>query len=127
MTSDVIDSRAGAGDPGGMTRTDRFDRTLRVVMWLDAFLSLVAMGVSVLLLPVVMLLDVPAGIRLATGLVAIVSSVLLAAFGAITGVALLLRMSAGVYTLPDELRLPLPAWMRPLADASSDAVASSAG
>ena len=80
---------------------------------MDAFLSLALVGVCLVALPVVAVLDVPHRLDLAVGIAAIVSGALLAAFGAITGVALLLRMNAGHYVLPAHLRLPLPGPMRP--------------
>lgn len=91
----------------------RYDRTLRVVMWLDAFLSVAMVGVCLLALPFLAVLDVPRGLFLAVGLGGIVAGVLLATFGAVTGVALLLRMNDGHYLLPAGLRLPLPRPMRP--------------
>jgi ABC-type transport system involved in cytochrome c biogenesis permease component len=95
------------------TPVRRFDRTVRTVMWLDAFLSLAMVGVAVVVAPVAALLHVSHGIVFAIGLVSIVSGVLLAAFGAVTAVALMLRMRRGDYLLPARLRLPLPLPMRP--------------
>jgi ABC-type transport system involved in cytochrome c biogenesis permease component len=63
--------------------------------------------------PVVAMLGVPGSILFALGLASMVCAVLLAAFGAITGVAIMLRMRAGQYLLPSELKLPLPPGMRP--------------
>jgi hypothetical protein len=83
-------------------------------MWMDAFLSVVMVVVCVAAAPVVVATaGVPPALVLALGVTAIVCAVLLAAFGAITAVALMLRMSAGDYFLPSELRLPLPPFMRP--------------
>jgi hypothetical protein len=90
-----------------------FDRTLRVVMWMDAFLSVALVVVSFFAVPIVATVGVPQRIVFAVGLVSIVSAVLLAAFGAITAVALMRRMYAGNYLLPPDLRLPLPSGMRP--------------
>ena len=95
------------------TRTRRFDRTVRTVMWLDAFLSLAMVGVAVIAAPLAALLRVSPAIVRAMGVASIVSGVLLAAFGAITAVALMLRMRDGDYLLPTRLRLPLPDAMRP--------------
>jgi hypothetical protein len=106
---------SGGGPPvrRDVAGTPSYDRTLRLVMWLDAFLSLALVGVSLVLLPVVAALDVPHDLFLAVGLAAIASGVLLGALGAVTGVALLLRLNAGEYLLPVGLRLPLPRPMRP--------------
>ena len=91
----------------------RFDRTLRVVMWMDAFLSVALVYVCVLATPIVATIGVPDRIVFALGLVSIVCAVLLAAFGAITAVVLMRRMHVGQYGLPPNLRLPLPPGMRP--------------
>jgi hypothetical protein len=92
----------------------RFDRTLRVVMWLDAFLSVEVVAVGAIASPVVAVLGVPSSILFAVAMASIVCAVLLAAFGAITAVVLMLRMRDGHYLLPDDLNLrPLPAGMRP--------------
>lgn len=91
----------------------RFDRTLRTVMWLDAFLSVALVVVCVIASPILATVDVPEAALSVIGLALIVCAVLLAAFGAITAVALMLRMHAGHYLLPVDLRLPLPAPMRP--------------
>jgi hypothetical protein len=95
------------------TNGSRYDGTLRVVMWLDAFWSaavtLIAIGGSV----AVALLGLPQGAHLAVGISALVAAVFLAACGAITGVLLLLRMNAGHYTMPPDLRVPLPRGMVP--------------
>ena len=91
----------------------RYDGTLRVVMWLDAFWSaaatLVAIGGSL----AVGLLGLPHGAQLAVGISALVAAVFLAACGAVTGVLLMLRMNAGLYTMPPDLRIPLPRGMVP--------------
>jgi hypothetical protein len=47
------------------------------------------------------------------GIAAIVCGVLLAAFGAVTAVLLMVRMRHGDFLLPRQLRLPLPGPMRP--------------
>jgi uncharacterized membrane protein len=95
------------------SRRRRYDRTLRAVMWMDAFLSVAIAVVSMLAVPVVSTLGVPQGVVSWLGYSVLVSAVLLAAFGAITGVALMLRMRDGNYFLPARLRVPLPAGMRP--------------
>ena len=82
-------------------------------MWMDAFLSVAMVAVCVVAAPAVAMLPVPAGAQLVIGVTAIVSAVLLAAFGAITAVLLMLRMHSGQYFLPPELHLPLPSGMRP--------------
>ena len=91
----------------------RYDRTLRIVMWLDALLSVAVVVVCVVALPAIALLDAPGGLILTIGIAAIVIAVLLAGLGAVTGVALILRMNDGDFTLPARLRLPLPAPLRP--------------
>ena len=96
--------------------TNSYDRTVRAVMWMDAFLSAAMVLVCVIAAPVVATLDVPAGVQRAVAVSAIASAVLLAAFGAITAVLLMLRMRSGQYFLPRSLRLPLPALMRPELD-----------
>lgn len=93
-----------------------YDRTLRVVMWLDAFVSLVAAGLALIGLPLVALLPVAPGVATAVGWGAILAALALAGFGVVTGVALMLRLNHGQYTLPANLRLPLPRAMRPEID-----------
>jgi hypothetical protein len=95
------------------TDTRRFDRTLRIVMWLDAFLSVALVVVCVVAAPVVATVGVPDGLQPGVGLLAIACAVPLAAFGAITAVVIMARMRAGDYLLPSNLRLPLPPGMRP--------------
>jgi hypothetical protein len=73
--------------------------------------------------PIIATVGVPLRIVFALGVVAIVCAVLLAAFGAITAVALMRRMHAGQYLLPRDLRLPLPPGMRPRLVAGSVALA----
>jgi hypothetical protein len=86
----------------------RYDRTLRAVMWMDAFLSVALVVVSVIASPIVATLGVPQGFIFGLGLAAIGCAVLLASFGAITAVLIMLRLRAGQYLLPADLRLPLP-------------------
>jgi hypothetical protein len=94
--------------------TARYDRTLRVVMWMDAFLSVELVAVATIVSPIVAVVGIGAPTRLVLGITVLVCAVLLAAFGAITGVVLMLRMRAGVYFLPAGLNLaPLPSGMRP--------------
>jgi hypothetical protein len=91
----------------------RYDGTLRVVMWADAFLSVALVVVCVIATPIIATLGVPRSVVFALGLASIVCAVLLAAFGAITAVVLMVRMQGGQYSLPAQLRLPLPPPMRP--------------
>ena len=91
----------------------RYDRAIRIVMWSDAFLSVALVVVCVLACPILATLGVPRSVVFALGLAAIICAVLLAAFGAITAVLLMLRMRAGQYLLPADLRLPLPRPLRP--------------
>ncbi len=114
MTPEVIDSMTSGWQPRVMdSNGSRYDGTLRVVMWLDAFWSaaatLVAIGGSLL----VGLLGLPHAAHLAVGITALVAAVFLAACGAVTGVLLMLRMNAGHYTMPPGLRVPLPCGMVP--------------
>src|SRR3954462_5400654 len=112
MTSQGIDGRRQTwfardmrGNPSPVPER-RFDRTVRAVMWLDAFLSVALVVVCIVATPVLATLGVPGGVRFALGLSAIVCGVLLAAFGAITAVLLMMRMHGGDYFLPSQLRLP---------------------
>lgn len=91
----------------------QFDRTLRTVMWLDAFLSAALAVLCVIASPIVATVGVPHRILSALGFATIACALLLAAFGAITGIVLIRRMRSGQYLLPGGLRLPLPAGMRP--------------
>ena len=126
MTLDVIDLPRGRWLPGFMSESNvccpvRYDRTLRAVMWMDAFLSAAVVVVAVIASAVVAAFGVPRGMTFALGLAVIVCAVLLATFGAITGVLLMVRLRAGEYQLPAQLRLPLPAPMRPELGATCDA------
>ena len=96
-----------------MTNRRRYDRTIRTVMWLDAFLSLAMVIAVIVAVPIVASVGVPHAIVRSVGIASIVCGVLLATFGAITAVVLMLRMRNGDFLLPRELRLPLPAPMRP--------------
>jgi hypothetical protein len=91
----------------------RFDRSLSAVMWTDAFLSTAVVLVSVVLSPIVAGLGMPRGMQLAVGLAVIALAALLAACGAVTAVMISLRLRDGDAMLPDRLRLPLPAFLRP--------------
>jgi hypothetical protein len=91
----------------------RFDTTLRVVMWLDAFWSVAFVLAALLAVPVATIAHVPGAVRLVAGVVALVAAVLLAACGVITAVLLMARMRDGDYHMPVGLRLPLPRVMRP--------------
>lgn len=88
-------------------------------MWCDAFLSVAIVVVGVIASPFVAVLGVPHAAQFTLGIVTIVCAVLLAAFGAITAVLLGLRMRAGDYLLPPNLKLPLPAFMSPPLDQRS--------
>ena len=90
-----------------------FDRTLRTVMWLDAFLSAALAALCFVAAPVIATVGVPAPLVRAVCVAAVGVAVLLAALGAITFVLLTQRMRAGQYLLPARLHLPLPAAMRP--------------
>jgi hypothetical protein len=92
--------------------TIRFDRTVRVVIWLDALLSALLALLCVVASPVVATLGVPRGSGLVLAVALIGCAVVLAAFGAVTAVLLSLRMRDGGYDLA-KVRLPLPAIMRP--------------
>jgi hypothetical protein len=111
MTREVIDTLPRRWLPEGMTVA--YDRTLRVVMWWDAFLSVALAAVCMVASPVVAVLGLPPGALFGLGVTALVLCGLLAAFGAITGVILMLRMRAGQYLLPTRLHLPLPPGMDP--------------
>ncbi len=93
--------------------TTRYDATLRVVMWLDAFWSVAATLIAIGGALAVGLLGLPPGAHLAVGISALVAAIFLAACGAVTGVLLMLRMNAGHYTMPPDLRVPLPRGMVP--------------
>lgn len=83
-------------------------------MWMDAFLSVEFVSVATVASPIMAVLGATGSVRLAVGITALVCAVLLAAFGAITSVLLMLRMRAGMYFLPAGLNLrPLPSGMRP--------------
>jgi hypothetical protein len=83
-------------------------------MWMDAFLSVALVVVCFVTAPIVATVGIPHRVVFAIGMASIVSAVLLAAFGAITAIVLMLRMRAGVYLLPAALRVPLPSGMNPI-------------
>jgi len=119
MTSEVIDTLhrrclAECMRQGSAKNVIRFDGTLRAVMWMDAFLSIALTLVCMIASPVVATLGLPREVVVVLGVALIGCAVLLAAFGAITAVLIMLRMRAGQCLLPAGLRLPLPAGMRPL-------------
>jgi hypothetical protein len=98
----------------GAARIGRYDRTLRSVMWMDAFLSVTMVVVCFMSAPIVATVGVPHRVLFAIGMVSIVSAALLAACGALTAIVLMVRMRAGVYLLPAALRVPLPTGMNPI-------------
>ena len=91
----------------------RFDRSLRVVMWLDALLSLVVAVGCIVAVPVVATAGLPADARFALGVGATLCAAVLAALGLITAVLIAERVSMGHHAMPENLRLPLPSFMRP--------------
>jgi hypothetical protein len=82
-------------------------------MWWDAFLSLAVALLAIVALPAVMLLHLPRSTVVGVGVAAILSALVLAACGVVTAILIGLRMRLGNDRLPEQLRLPLPAWMRP--------------
>ncbi len=126
ITSPVIDTAHRPAFARDMRNNNaaaagRYDRTLRVVMWLDALLSVELVVVATVVSPILAIVGATGSVRLALGLTALVWAVLLAAFGAITGIVLMLRMRAGLYYLPPGLNLrPLPSGMRPTISSASE-------
>lgn len=90
-----------------------YDAPLRTVMWWDAFLSLEVALLSIVALPAVMLADLPRASVIGVGVAAIVAAIVLAACGVVTAILIGLRLRRGHDLLPEQLRLPLPSWMRP--------------
>jgi ABC-type amino acid transport system permease subunit len=82
-------------------------------MWLDALLSLVVAVGCIVAIPAVVTVGVPADARFALGVGAAICASVLAALGLITAVLIAERVSVGQYAVPKNLRLPLPAFMRP--------------
>lgn len=93
-------------------RKIRYERTVRVVIWLDALLSALLVLLCVVASPIVATLGLPRGSRYVLAGALIGCAGVLAALGAITAVLLCLRMRGGGYEL-SQVRLPLPAIMRP--------------
>ena len=91
----------------------RYDRTIRVVMWLDAFLSAALAVLCCLASPIIAMVGIWHRLLEPLAVAAVLTAALLAGLGAVTAVLLMLRMRAGNYLLPDALRLPLPSGMRP--------------
>ena len=116
-TSDVIDLMTSAPHAGHMisnrpTDVPRYDLTIRVVMWLDAFWS-VAFVLAALVGAAMAIIWTPSDVPDVVVVSMFVSAADLALCGAVTGVLLIARMQRGHYYLPEDLRLPLPAFMRP--------------
>lgn len=93
--------------------TTKYDGTLRVIIWLDVFWSVAAVLVSVAGSVVVAVLGLPQAAMGAVAASTLVAGVFLAATGAITAVLLMLRLHAGNYFMPPNLKFPLPSGMRP--------------
>ncbi len=91
----------------------RWDRTVRSVMWVDAVLSVAAVVLSIVAAPLVAVLGLPHAVLPAVGVIVIGSAVVLAGCGAVTAVALMMRMHHGAYLLPRDLQLPLPPGLKP--------------
>ena len=94
-------------------RNGAYDASLRLVMWWDAFLSLIVALLAIVALPAVMLAHLPRSVVVAVGVAAILAALVLAACGVVTAVLIGLRLRLGDDRLPERLRLPLPALMRP--------------
>jgi hypothetical protein len=94
--------------------TTKYDGTLRVIIWLDVFWSVVAVLVSVAGGVVVAVLGLPHAAMGTVAATTLVAGVFLAATGAITAVLLMLRLHAGHYLMPPDLKFPLPRAMHPL-------------
>lgn len=93
--------------------TSKYDGTLRVIIWLDVFWSVVAALVCVAGSVVVAVLGLPHAAMGAVAATTLVAGVFLAATGAITAVLLMLRLRDGHYLMPPDLKIPLPSGMRP--------------
>lgn len=91
----------------------RWDRTVRSVIWVDAVLSVTAVVVSIVAAPLVAVLGLPPAVLPALGVIVIGSAVVLAGCGAVTAVALMVRLRHGAYLLPRDLQLPLPPGLKP--------------
>ena len=101
------------GEHREFVRTSAFERPLRFVMWWDAFLSFVVAILALVALPAVILADLPRSSVIVVGVSAILAALVLAACGVVTAVLIGLRLRRGDDRLPGQLRLPLPAVMRP--------------
>jgi len=95
-----------------MKARPRFERSLRAVMWLDAFLSAALALVSVVAAPILASIGVPRSVHFSLGIGVIALAGLLADCGAITFVIVAVRLRDGDTLLPSGLRLPLPSGMR---------------
>lgn len=84
-----------------------------MIIWLDVFWSVVAVLVSVAGSVVVAVLGLPHGAMGALTAASLVAGVFLAATGAITAVLLMIRLNAGHYLMPPDLKFPLPRGMHP--------------
>ena len=82
-------------------------------MWLDALLSLVVAVGCIVAGPGVATAGLPAGARFALGVGATICAAVLAALGLITAVLIAERERMGHRAMPENLRLPLPSFMRP--------------
>ncbi len=91
----------------------KYDGTLRTIIWLDVFWSVVAVLVSVAGSIVVPVLGLSHAAMGAVAVTTLVAAAFLAATGAVTAVLLMLRLHAGHYLMPPDLKFPLPSGMRP--------------
>ena len=84
-----------------------------MVIWLDAFLSAALAVLAIIVSTIVAAVGLPHAVVFGLAVGAIGCALLLAALGAVTAGLLMVRMRAGQYQMPAQLRLPLPAGMRP--------------
>ncbi len=116
MTCEVIDLETAPRSAGAVDPTPavpfRYDAGLRVVIWTDALLSAAVTLVAVAS-PVVIVLPLPPPATAVVGIAVLAAALVLAGLGAVTAVLLVARMRAGHGHIPRDLRLPLPAAMRP--------------
>lgn len=116
MTLGVIDAPRGARCTRPMTKTARtaapYDAVLRGVIRADALLS-AALALIAFASPIVAIVPMTPAEARALGVGAMALAILLATLGAVTAVLLVIRMRAGHAHVPADLRLPLPAGMRP--------------
>lgn len=114
IPSEVIDRDTSGRDADVMRpKKTKYDSSLRVIMWLDAFWSVAAVLVSVAGSVAVAVLGLPQEALGAVAATSLVAGVFLAATGAITGILLMLRLHAGHYFMPPSLKVPLPRGMHP--------------